>query len=202
MLQGSSSSLNAAGTNSPADIRAQALVTQGNITTGGEARQRLRELSSPLRFQGEGDDLLEAIESQHEEGTINLQTYRMYADTLASIRSNLPPNANAAAANIGARINGPANLTPRTVRFPQLPQHTALMGGLPPGLSRAQRSTISLFLCHLEQLGSSWLHLVPANSGVRPAALEQAVNAGIRDHGLQPNTRAALNQAFEYSLKP
>ncbi|MFM0069302.1 hypothetical protein, partial [Paraburkholderia aspalathi] len=88
----------------------------------------------------------------------------------------------------------------RAALAPTLPEHTALMDGLPSGLNQTYRSRVSRFLCHLEQQSSSWSRLVPANSGVRPAALERAVNAGIRDHGLQTNTRAALNQAFGYSL--
>jgi hypothetical protein len=41
---------------------------------------------------------------------------------------------------------------------------------------------------------------VPANNDVRLAALEQAVNAGIRDHDLHIATRATLNRAFGYNL--
>ncbi|MFM0069449.1 hypothetical protein, partial [Paraburkholderia aspalathi] len=89
----------------------------------------------------------------------------------------------------------------RVAFAPTLPEHTALMEGLPPELSQMYRARISRFLCHLEQQGSSLSHLVPTNSGVRPAALEQAVNAGIRDHGLQTNTRVALNQAFGLVLQ-
>ncbi|MFM0069437.1 hypothetical protein, partial [Paraburkholderia aspalathi] len=88
----------------------------------------------------------------------------------------------------------------RVAFAPTFPEHTALMDGLPPELISAYRSNINRFLCHLEQQDSSWSDLVPTNSGARPAALEQAVNAGIRDHGLHASTRAALNQAFGYSL--
>ena len=72
-----------------AQRRAQSLVEHGNITTGGEASQRLRSLSPPLNTQTECDDLLDALQDRHEEGTINLQTYRMYADTLMAVRPQL-----------------------------------------------------------------------------------------------------------------
>ncbi|NRO99574.1 hypothetical protein GWC77_27325, partial [Paraburkholderia sp. NMBU_R16] len=89
-----------------------------------------------------------------------------------------------------------------TVRLaPTLPAHTALMRGLPQGLSHPYRSNINRFLCYLEQQGSAWAQLVPPNSGSRPAALEQAVNTGIRDHGLHSGTRAALNSAFGLLLQ-
>jgi succinylglutamate desuccinylase len=84
---------------------------------------------------------------------------------------------------------------------PTLPEHATLMRGLPAELSSSYRSRINRFLCHLEQQGKSWSDLVPADSGERPAALEQAVNAGIRDDGLKPGTRAALNQAFRLVLQ-
>jgi hypothetical protein len=83
---------------------------------------------------------------------------------------------------------------------PTFPEHATLMGGLPTTLSSQHRSRINRFLCHLEQQDSSWSHLVPANNDVRPAALEQAVNEGMRDHDLDTGTRAALNQAFGYTL--
>jgi hypothetical protein len=76
-------------TASPARVRAQALVTRGDITTGVQARQGLRQLS-PLREQHECDDLLEALETEYANDAINLQTYRMYADELSSIRFHLP----------------------------------------------------------------------------------------------------------------
>jgi hypothetical protein len=84
---------------------------------------------------------------------------------------------------------------------PTFPEHATLMGGLPTTLSPPYRSNINRFLCRLEQQGRSWSDLVPADSGERPAALEQAVNAGIRDHSLHPSTRAALNQAFRLVLQ-
>jgi hypothetical protein len=85
---------------------------------------------------------------------------------------------------------------------PVLPEHTALMGALPQGLSPSYRLHISRFLCHLERQDRAWSQLVPTgNTDVRPAALEQALNAGIREHGLQASTRAALNQAFGFVLQ-
>jgi hypothetical protein len=88
----------------------------------------------------------------------------------------------------------------RVTLAPTWPEHTALMNGLPTTLSQPYRSHINRFLCHLEQQDSSWSDLVPADSGERPAALEQVVNAGIRDHSLDRGTRAALNRAFRYTL--
>jgi hypothetical protein len=84
---------------------------------------------------------------------------------------------------------------------PTLPEHATLMRGLPAELSSSRRSRINRFLCHLEQQDRSWSDLVPADSGVRPAALEQAVNAGIRDDGLDINTRATLNRVFGLFLQ-
>ncbi|MGF6292659.1 Ulp1 family isopeptidase [Paraburkholderia youngii] len=85
---------------------------------------------------------------------------------------------------------------------PVQPAHTALMGALPQGLNRAYRSCINRFLWHLEQQGRTWSQLVPTGTtDPRPAALEQVVNAGIRDHGLHASTRAALNQACGFCLQ-
>jgi hypothetical protein len=84
---------------------------------------------------------------------------------------------------------------------PTLPEHTALIGGLPQELAKQHHSNINRFLCHLEQQSNSWLQLVPANSGVRPAGLEQAVNASILDHGFHRNLRTSLNKAFGFSLQ-
>ncbi|OXJ06793.1 hypothetical protein CFB39_38285 [Burkholderia sp. AU6039] len=91
--------------------------------------------------------------------------------------------------------------TGRVRLSPTFDEHKDLMAGLPQGLSRQYRSAINRFLCHLEQQGRSWSDLVPANSGMRPAALERVVNEGILEHGLQRNTRAALNQAFGLVLQ-
>jgi type II secretory pathway component PulM len=86
---------------------------------------------------------------------------------------------------------------------PSLQEHKDLLKNLPEELGHRYRSNINRFLAHLEEQGQSWSQLVPAASGpgARPAALEQAVNAGIRHHGLQTNTRAALNQAFGFTLQ-
>jgi hypothetical protein len=84
-------------TDSRAQGHAQSLVEQGSIPTGEEdaqrreARQRLRSLSPPLSTQTECDDLREALQDKHEEGAINLQTYRMYVEALTE-----PNNAHAA----------------------------------------------------------------------------------------------------------
>jgi hypothetical protein len=88
----------------------------------------------------------------------------------------------------------------RVILAPTLPEHATLMRGLPAELSSQHRSRINRFLCYLEQQDSSWSDLVPADSGEHPAALEQAVDAGMRDHGLDTGTRTALNQAFGYNL--
>jgi hypothetical protein len=86
---------------------------------------------------------------------------------------------------------------------PVVPEHTALLGALPQGVRREYRSRINRFLCYLEQQGLTWSQLVPpGHTDPRPAALEQAVNAGIRDHGLHHSSRSALNLAFRFSLRP
>ncbi|CAB3775073.1 hypothetical protein LMG29542_08455 [Paraburkholderia humisilvae] len=84
-----------------------------------------------------------------------------------------------------------------------LQEHKDLLADLPEELDQAYRSNVRRFLAHLEEQGRSWSQLVAAGSGAgaRPAALEQAVNEGIRHHGLQPNTRAAINQAFGFKLQ-
>jgi type II secretory pathway component PulM len=86
---------------------------------------------------------------------------------------------------------------------PELQEHKDLLKNLPEGLSRIYRSNVNRFLLHLEEQGRTWSQLVPAGSGpgARPAALEQAVNDGILQHGLQTNARAALNQAFGFKLR-
>jgi hypothetical protein len=83
---------------------------------------------------------------------------------------------------------------------PVLPEHQTVVAQLPESLTRQQRSNISRFLCHLEQQGQRWSALAPAASEVRPAALEAAVNMAIKDHGIHPSTRAALNQGFNLAL--
>ncbi|MFC0693015.1 hypothetical protein, partial [Paraburkholderia humisilvae] len=88
-------------------------------------------------------------------------------------------------------------------RAVDLQEHRDLLKDLPEELGQAYRSSVNRFLVHLEEQGQSWSQLVPAGSGAgaRPAALEQAINEGIRHHGLQPNTRAAINQAFRFRLQ-
>jgi hypothetical protein len=86
--------------NSQAATHAQALVMQGNIGTGGEAIARLRALAPALRSQADVDELSEALRSQHQAGAVNFQTYRVYAETLASIRPSF-------AANEAVRTGGP-----------------------------------------------------------------------------------------------
>jgi hypothetical protein len=84
---------------------------------------------------------------------------------------------------------------------PVQPEHQTAMAQLPKTLTRPYRSNISRFLCHLEQQGQRWSALAPAAGEVRPAALEAAVNTAIKDHGLDPNTRAAINRGFKLKLK-
>jgi hypothetical protein len=93
--------------------------------------------------------------------------------------------------------------TKRVRLAPDLQEHKDLLKGLPEELDQAYRSRVNRFLVHLEELGQSWSQLVPTGSGVgaRPAALEQAVTEGIRHHGLQTGTRAAINQAFGFKLQ-
>jgi type II secretory pathway component PulM len=86
---------------------------------------------------------------------------------------------------------------------PDLQEHKDLLKNLPKELNYRYGSNVKRFLVHLEEQGQSWSQLVPAGSGpgARPAALEQAVNEGIRQHGLQSSTRAAINQAFGFKLQ-
>ncbi|WLG43181.1 hypothetical protein [Pseudomonas sp. FP1740] len=83
---------------------------------------------------------------------------------------------------------------------PALPEHQTVMAQLPKSLPPQQRSYISRFLCHLEQLDQRWSALAPAAGDRRPAALEAAVNTAIQDHGLHTSTRAALNHGFNLAL--
>ncbi|CAB3774379.1 hypothetical protein [Paraburkholderia humisilvae] len=86
---------------------------------------------------------------------------------------------------------------------PDLQEHKDLLRDFPEDVDQAYRSSVTRFLVHLEEQGQSWSQLVAAGSGpgARPAALEQAVNEGIRHHGLPTNTRAAINQAFGFRLQ-
>jgi hypothetical protein len=74
------------------------------------------------------------------------------------------------------------------------------MAQLPKSLSPPYRSAISRFLRHLEQQDQRWSALAPAAGGRRSLALEAAVNTAIQDHGLNTNTRAALNHGFNLAL--
>ncbi|MFC7632759.1 hypothetical protein ACFQVB_34400 [Paraburkholderia humisilvae] len=102
-----------------------------------------------------------------------------------------------------APLPGSSRAKPRARFVPTLPEHIDLLKDLPGELAQAYRSNVNRFLVHLEEQGQSWSQLVPAGSGAgaRPAALEQAVNEGIRHHGLPTGTRAALNQAFGFRLQ-
>jgi hypothetical protein len=84
---------------------------------------------------------------------------------------------------------------------PGLPEHQTMMAQLPKPLNRSYRSNISRFLCHLEQQNQRWSALAPAAGEERTAALEVAVNTAIQDHGLDENTRAAINRSFQLKLK-
>jgi hypothetical protein len=86
---------------------------------------------------------------------------------------------------------------------PALQAHIELMKALPEGLGPQRRSDINQLLVHLEKQGLSWSLLVPANSGpnARPPALEQAVDEGIRHHGLPSATRSAIHRAFGFPIR-
>jgi hypothetical protein len=118
----------------------------------------------------------------------------------AGIRAGLHENTRAAL-NQAFRLSLLAE-SGRVRLAPVRAEHTALMNGLPTTLKAPYRSHINRFLCHLELQGSLWSNLVPDGSGERPDALEQAVNEGMRDHGLNPYTRATLNRVFRLALKP
>ncbi|MFC0692359.1 hypothetical protein, partial [Paraburkholderia humisilvae] len=102
-----------------------------------------------------------------------------------------------------APLPGSSRAKPRARLVLTLPEHIDLLKDLPAELNRVYRPSVRRFLAHLEEQGQSWSQLVPAGSGAgaRPVALEQAVNEGIRHHGLPPSTRAALNQAFGFKLR-
>ncbi|WLG43190.1 hypothetical protein [Pseudomonas sp. FP1740] len=107
--------------------------------------------------------------------------------------------------NTRAALNRGFNLTlvgpSGQVRLtPALPEHQTVMAQLPKTLDRSYRAKISRFLCHLEQQDQRWSTLAPAADEKRTAALEAAVNTAIKDHGLDQNTRAALNQGFNLTL--
>jgi type II secretory pathway component PulM len=102
-----------------------------------------------------------------------------------------------------APLPGGSRAKPHARLAPTLPEHIDLMKDLPEELDRRYHSNVNRFLMHLEEQGQSWSQLVPAGNGpgARPAALEQAVNEGMRQHGLPINTRTALNQAFGFKLR-
>ncbi|MEO4017910.1 hypothetical protein, partial [Pseudomonas rossensis] len=116
----------------------------------------------------------------------------------AITQHGLHPGARAAINHVfNVFLQGPSGV----VRLrPVSPEHQAVMAQLPTTLSRQQRNKISRFLCHLEQQGLNWSTLAPAAGEVRPAALEAVVNTAITQHGLQTNTRAAINHAFNLVL--
>jgi uncharacterized protein (DUF1786 family) len=91
-------------------------------------------------------------------------------------------------------------LSGRVRLAPVQPEHQTVMAQLPKTLTQSHRSNISRFLCHLEQQGQRWSALAPAADDRRPAALETTVNTAIKDHGLHPSTRAALNHRFNLAL--
>jgi hypothetical protein len=108
-------------TNEVAAGRAQQLARAGNITTRGEAAERLRELRPPIQTRDDCDALLEALEETHEhaeDGRFNLQTYRVYAEELGNLRQRLPATANLPssvgipAGNILTAAANPLNLSP------------------------------------------------------------------------------------------
>jgi hypothetical protein len=84
-----------------------------------------------------------------------------------------------------------------------LPEHLVLMKGLREKLSPQYRSCIGRLLAYLEARGQSWSQLAPVSSspGACPPALVHAINEGIQHHGLQPATRAAINQAFGFTIR-
>ncbi|WLG43198.1 hypothetical protein [Pseudomonas sp. FP1740] len=108
--------------------------------------------------------------------------------------------------NTRAAINHGFNLvlqapSGRVRLAPVQPEHQTVMAQLPKRLAPSYRSNISRFLCHLEQQDQRWSALAPAAGEERPAALEAAVNTAIKDHGLDKNTRAAINHGFKLKLK-
>lgn len=88
-------------TNGVAADQARQLSGQGNITTRSEATARLLRLSPRIQTQDDCDALRDALESDHHNGLISLQTYRVYAESLIPVRQH---NARDAARRDAARI--------------------------------------------------------------------------------------------------
>jgi len=96
-------------------------------------------------------------------------------------------------------LAGMGNPFSRLVK-PQSAEHRTLLANLPGQLSPQHRSYVSCLLSHLEQQGIYWSQLVTAGQ-VRPLQLEKIVTGAIRQHELDPNTRAAVNKAFGLVLQ-
>jgi hypothetical protein len=96
----------------------------------------------------------------------------------------------------------PARL-PYVKLLPLLPEHRALLDGLPQGLNNRYRSCVNRFLCHLERNGKYWADFVPTERSVgwRSNEFEKEVDTSMRHAGLHTATRAALNNGFGMSLK-
>jgi hypothetical protein len=94
--------------------------------------------------------------------------------------------------------------TPAYVKLlPLLPEHRALLDGIPEAVDKRHRSCVNRFLCHLERTSKHWADLVPAERGPgwRSDELEIEVDSAMRHSGLHTSTRAALNSSFDMSLR-
>ena len=74
------------------------------------------------------------------------------------------------------------------------------MASVSARLSPQHRSYVSRLLCHLERQGVSWSQVAPLGQ-VRPRQLEHIVTTAITQHGLDSNTRTAVNRAFRLLLQ-
>jgi len=83
---------------------------------------------------------------------------------------------------------------------PQSAEHQTLMASVSARLSPQHRSYVSRLLCHLERQGVSWSQVAPLDQ-VRPRQLEHIVTTAITQHGLDSNTRTAVNRAFRLLLQ-
>jgi hypothetical protein len=117
------------------------------------------------------------------------------------------PTGTCAALNtaFGLKLRGFGRATANG-QAPEQPEHKDLMASLQgnTNLSQKQRSSISIFLLHLEQQSpaQSFHDLRGVDLGNdRPLALEQMVNNAIKHERRYERARGALNLAFNLNLK-
>jgi hypothetical protein len=97
----------------------------------------------------------------------------------------------------GLALTGPRLCTQR----PTSQEHLGLLRALPADLNQTYRSRIVALLGHLELKGKRWRELVPNQNSPVQLQLEEFVNDAMARGQLQPETRAALNSGFSFSLQ-